>query len=394
MTLATRIEARVRREGPISFADFQAMALYDETDGFFASGGAGRMGADFLTSPEVGSLFGALVARHLDRSWYRLGAPDPFVVVEVGAGRGRLAADVLRAEPECAPALRYVLVERSARLRSEQREHLALEPIDEALGPFAYRSDPDEPIEVVPRAGPIVSGLDELPAMALDGVVIANELLDNLPVHLVERSSRGWDEVRVGVDDDHRFAEVIVPAPPELAGEADHVAAGTEVPEGRRLPVPVAAREWLERAAALLNRGEVLLIDYADDASGLAERGQSEWLRTYAGHRRGATPLEAPGRQDITCDVPLEHLRWAAERAGFVAERDVSQADWLRDLGIDNLVAEGEATWRERAQIGDLAALAGRSRGVEAAALTDPAGLGAHRVITLGVASGPKEGGR
>ena len=150
---------RIRREGPISFADFQAMALYDEADGFFASsGGAGRMGADFVTSPEVGSLFGALVARHLDEVWRRLGAPDPFVVVEAGAGRGRLAADVLRAEPECAPALRYVLVERSARLRAEQREHLALEPVDEALGPFAHRSDPDEPLEVVPGAGPIVSG--------------------------------------------------------------------------------------------------------------------------------------------------------------------------------------------------------------------------------------------
>ena len=107
MTLVARIAGRIRREGPISFADFQAMALYDETDGFFAGGGgAGRMGADFVTSPEVGPLFGALVARHLDQVWGRLGAPDPFVVVEVGAGRGRLAADVLRAEPECAPALR------------------------------------------------------------------------------------------------------------------------------------------------------------------------------------------------------------------------------------------------------------------------------------------------
>ena len=80
-------------------------------------------------------------------------------------------------------------------------------------------------------------------------------------------------------------------------------------------------------------------------------------------HGRGATPLEAPGRQDITCDVPLEHLRWAAERAGFAVDRRVAQAEWLRALGIDELVAEGEAIWRERAHIGDLAAIAGRSRG-------------------------------
>ncbi len=389
MTLVERIAGRIRREGPISFADFQAMALYDEVDGFFASsGGAGRMGADFVTSPEVGTLFGALVARHLDEVWRRLGSPDPFMVIEAGAGRGRLATDVLRADPECAPALRYVLVERSARLRAAQREHLPLEPIDEALGPFAHRSDPDEPLEVVPHAGPIVSGLDDLPAMSIEGVVIANELLDNLPVHLVERSDGGWLEVRVGVDDDQpseggRFVEVVVPAPAELASEADHVAGGLDVPDGRRLPVPIAAREWLERVAMLLNRGEVLLVDYMDEARGLADRGQSAWLRTYAGHGRGATPLVALGRQDITCDVSLEHLRWAAGRAGFTVAGEVAQADWLRGLGIDELVAAGDEIWRERAHLGDLAAIAGRSRGVEAAALIDPTGLGAHRVVTL-----------
>jgi SAM-dependent MidA family methyltransferase len=384
MTLEARIAARIRREGPISFADFQAMALYDEPDGFFASGGgAGRMGADFVTSPEVGSLFGALVARHLDQVWRRLGAPDPFVVVEVGAGRGRLAADVLRAAPECAPALRYVLVEQSARLRAEQRTHLTLEPIDEALGPFAHRSDPDEPLEVVPGAGPIVSALDELPAVAVVGAVVANELLDNFPVHLVERGDDVWNEVRVGVDDEHRFTELIVPAPAELATEADHVAAGADVSNGRRLPVPLALRGWLEQIGSLLDRGEALLIDYADDARGLAQRGQAEWLRTYAAHGRGATPLEAVGHQDITCDVPIEHLRWAAERAGFTVATETSQAEWLHDLGIDDLVAEGEATWRERAHIGDLAAIAGRSRAVEAAALTDSTGLGAHRVLII-----------
>jgi len=382
--LDERIAGRIRREGPISFADFQAMALYDESDGFFASGGgAGRAGADFVTSPEVGSLFGVLVARHLDRVWRRLGDPDPFVVVEAGAGRGRLAADVLRSEPECAPALRYVLVERSARLRVEQRERLTLEPVDEALGPFAHRGNPDEPLEVVPGAGPIVSALDDLPAVAIEGVVVANELVDNLPVHLVERARNGWNEVRVGVDDDNRFVELIVPAPADLAVEADHVAAGADVPEGGRLPVPSAVRGWLERVAMLLDRGETLLVDYADDARGLAQRGQTEWLRTYAGHGRGATPLEAPGHQDITCDVPLEYLRWAAGLAGFSVAGEVAQAEWLRDLGIDELVAAGEETWRARAHIGDLAAVAGRSRAVEAAALTDPTGLGAHRVVTL-----------
>src|SRR5215218_6545670 len=119
--LAERIAERIRREGPIPFDRFVDAALYDEEGGFFArGGGAGRAGRDFVTSPEVGVLFGTLMARFLDRVWSELARPDPFVVVEAGAGRGRLAADVLRARPDCTPALRYVLVERSAALRAAQ----------------------------------------------------------------------------------------------------------------------------------------------------------------------------------------------------------------------------------------------------------------------------------
>src|SRR5690242_21647066 len=96
-------------------------ALYGD-GGFFASGhGAGRGGRDFMTSPETGPLFGVCVARALDRMWRALDEPDPFLVVEAGAGSGRLAREILRAEPDCKRALRYVLVERSAALRAAQR---------------------------------------------------------------------------------------------------------------------------------------------------------------------------------------------------------------------------------------------------------------------------------
>src|SRR4029453_4255387 len=103
--LAERIAERIRHEGPIPFDRFVEAALYDEAGGFFArgggggrggpgfsarGGGAGRAGRDFVTSPEVGVLFGALVARYLDRAWTELARPDPFVVVDAGAGRGRL----------------------------------------------------------------------------------------------------------------------------------------------------------------------------------------------------------------------------------------------------------------------------------------------------------------
>ena len=120
-SLPGRIAQRARRQGPIPFADFVELALYDPDGGFYELGGrAGRRG-DFLTSPEVGPLFGAVIARALDTWWAGLGCPDPYVVVEAGAGAGALARSVLDAAPSCAPALRYVLVERSAALRDAAR---------------------------------------------------------------------------------------------------------------------------------------------------------------------------------------------------------------------------------------------------------------------------------
>jgi SAM-dependent MidA family methyltransferase len=384
MTVADVIAARIRRNGPIPFAEYQELALYGPEDGFFTSGGgAGRAGSDFVTSPEVGTLFGALVARQLDASWERLGRPDPFVVVEVGAGRGRLAADVLRAAPACTTALRLVLVERSPALRAEQRELLTLEPADEALGPVLHGEDPDDPIEPVTGIGPITTSIDALPGATFSGLVVANELLDNLPVRVVERTDAGWAEVRVSLAPDGGFVDVAVPATPELAAEAEAVAGTAPVPVGARLPVPEAVAEWLAQLGFVLRQGEVVLVDYLAPVEELVARGQAGWLRTYRGHGRGVGPLDAPGTQDITCDVPVEYLESVARRAGFDVDRVMTQADWLDGLGIGELVEAGRDTWRARAHLGDLEAIAGRSRVGEADALTDAAGLGAHRVIVL-----------
>jgi SAM-dependent MidA family methyltransferase len=356
-------------------------ALYGE-GGFFATGhGAGRGGRDFVTSPEVGTLFGALVARALDGWWDDLGGPDPFLVVDAGAGRGRLAADVLAAAPRCAPALRYVLVERSDELRAEQRELLTLEPVEDALGPVLPGGDEqDDGPRTVPGLGPIATQLAELPALHLDGVVVANELVDNLPFRLVERTAHGWAEVRVALDGGG-FVETSVPASPELAADADHVAPSCG--PGARLPIPIGARDWLRACASILRRGRLVVVDYVAPVAEIASRGVDGWLRTYRGHDRGTSPLDAPGTQDITADVPLEYLVHAAGRVGLVVERDATQADWLRDLGIDALVAEARAAWDARAHVGDLEAVQHRSRVTEAAALTDPAGLGAHRVLVF-----------
>ena len=376
------LRERIGREGPIPFDAFLESALYDPDDGFFGrGGGAGRAGRDFVTSPEVGTLFGLLVARGLDGWWRELGEPDPFVVVDAGAGRGRLAADVLGAAPRCAPALRYVLVERTAALRAAQPELVDLEPADRALGP-AVRADPDEPMIPVAGTGPLATSIAELPAVEVEGVVFANELLDNLPFRLVERSATGWSEVRVGRGDEE-LVEVLVPAPPDVGTEADRVAAGAAVPVGARLPVPTATVDWLFRCGNLLRHGLLVVVDYAAEAASLVTRGQERWLRTYRAHERGGSPLAAAGTQDITCEVPVEHLLAAARHAGFDLVERTTQAEWLRSVGIDELADTAAASWRERAGVGDLEAVAARSRVHEADALTDAAGLGAHHVFVF-----------
>ena len=207
---------RIHREGPIPFDVFVDGALSGD-GGFFEVGrGAGRAGRDFVTSPEVGALFGALVAGAIDDWWDGLGSPDPWFVIEAGAGRGRLAADVLAVAPRCATALRYLLVERSAALRDAQRDLVTLEPREDAVGPTALVDDDDDAVPVT-GAGPIVVSLAELPVVPLDGVVFANELLDNLPFRVVERTADGWSEIRVGVDADGAFVEVLLPAAADLA---------------------------------------------------------------------------------------------------------------------------------------------------------------------------------
>ena len=376
-----RILDRIRREGPIAFDAFMDEALYG-AHGFFTQGhGAGRRGGDFVTSPEVGTLFGALVARALDEQWAALDAPDPFVVVDAGAGRGRLAADVLAAAPRCASALRYVLVERSEALWVAQRDLVVLEPAEDALGPAV--PEPDGAWAPVPGVGPIAASLRELPAVEVTGVVVANELLDNLPFRIVERATRGWQEVRVGASND-TLREELVPASAELAEVADSVAFGA-VPVGARVPVPTGARAWLDAAAAVLRRGALVVVDYVESASELVARGQGGWLRTFRAHERGSSALENPGEQDITADVPLEYLRHAARTLGFTLVHETTQRDWLEGLGLHDLVAEARAEWDRRAHVGDLDAVKHRSRVTEAAALVDPAGLGAHRVLVFSV---------
>jgi len=370
------VRDRIRRLGPIPFDHYLELALYAPGVGFYAAEGeAGRRG-DFLTSPEIGPLFGAVVARALDHWWEELGAPDPFVVVEAAAGVGTLAKAVLGSNPACAAALRYLLVERSDRLRERQASVLPVEPPATVLGPMGPVDDEDDDgPQALPGGGPRVASLGELPVGSFTGVVLANELLDNLPFTLLERTSDGWCEVRVAeAEDGAGFTEVLTPAEAADAEFAARLA--PDAPTGARVPLQRAAAEWLRTARRTLQRGRVVLVDYAATTPELATRPQDEWLRTYRAGQRGGPVLDRPGTQDITVEVCVDQLARVQPPAV-----DRPQHEFLRAHGLDALVDEARAAWHAGAARPDLDALKARSRVSEADALLDPTGLGAFRVL-------------
>jgi SAM-dependent MidA family methyltransferase len=374
-SVAELLAARIRRHGPLAFDDVVEAALYHPRLGFYSRGGsAGRRRGDFITSPEVGPLFGAVVGRALDEWWRALGEPDPFTVVDVGAGAGTLAKSVAFAAPDCLPALTYVLVEQSDALRRHHAEHLPLSVPQMAFGPRTNADETDEPASVA-GTGPRFVSLASMPALSIVGVVVANELLDNLPFRLLERAAGSWLELRVGLgSDDRTLVDVRVPAADELASLAERFVGSA--PEGARLPLETGATDWLRGALGHVDRGRVVVVDYTSTTPELAARPMDDWLRTYREHERGGAVLDDLGWQDVTVDVCVDQLSRVRPPT---TER--SQVAFLDAHGLPELVEQGRRIWQQRGHVGDLDAVRGRSRVSEAEALTDPDGLGSFRVI-------------
>lgn len=325
-------EARLAAGHPLRFDHFLAVALYGPNGFYSVAGQAGRRG-DFITSPEVGPLFGAVLANWIDAEYRRQGEPADFTVIEGGAGPGTLARAVLSAAPQWAG--RYVAVEVSA---AQRAQHPA--------GVEAMATLPDRPCS---------------------GVVIANELLDNLPFRLAVYDG-GWREAYVDVAPDGAASEVTVPAPDDWGWLPPHVV------HGARVPVQADAVAWVDAARAVVPTGRVLAFDYCTARTAeVAAMPWRDWLRTYRGHERGAHYLRDVGRQDVTTQVCLDQLPEPTTVR--------TQAQFLQRWGIDELVEEGRAAWAAAAARPDLQALRMRSRVREAESLVDPSGLGGFLAV-------------
>jgi SAM-dependent MidA family methyltransferase len=274
--------------------------------------------------------------------WKRLGEPTDFQIVEVGAGPGTLARSILAASPQCLVNGSYVTVELSAEQRTLHPEG--------------------------------VTSTDVMPSNIAHGVVIANELLDNLPFDLWVYDD-GWRNAHV-IQQGGGFAELLM---------AQDVPAclPSRVPHGSRAPVHSKATEWLTNALDILSSGSVFVIDYCTPLTAeVASMPWREWLRTYAGHERGVHYLRNPGEQDITTQVCIDQL--AAMREPDAVR---TQSQFLQLWGIDELVEEGKQVWTENAARPTLAAIKMRSRVTEAEALLDTTGLGNFMVLEWSVSS-------
>jgi SAM-dependent MidA family methyltransferase len=317
--LASILLDRIRRGGPISFAEFMRECLYHPEYGYYSRSGAQRFG-DYYTSVDVHPIFGRLLARQLAEMWTLLGSPRRFAAVEAGAGVGRLAAHLLdfaaRELPGFYSALDYIAVERSAARRKEQSERLA-----------AHVS-----------AGHAASS-DKIPESLSVGCLFSNELLDALPTHRVLMERGRLREISIG-ERDNKFIEVLCDPSTPLLAEYFR-AQGITLAEGHQAEICLDSCDWIENAGRVLSRGFVLTIDYGHEARLLYDEGHNRGtLLAYREHEVNENILSAPGSQDLTSHVNFTALELWGRRAGLARTGLVTQSQFLVALGRGNEFAD------------------------------------------------------
>lgn len=342
--IALRIAASQQRR--ITFAEYMDLVLYHPQHGYYATK-AVNLGSrgDFFTSTHLGADFGEVLAEQLVQMWEILGQSIPFTLVEMGAGQGILASDILnylqQHYPEFFAALEYVIVEKSHSLKQEQQERLHNFPCHWC-------------------------NLEEISNNSIAGCFFSNELVDAFPVHQFEIHQGQLKEIYVTTQTEAReqgnnadkvkssltphsltltpFTEVIgEPSTPRLTEYFSLVniaLPSSTYPDGYRSEVNVAALDWLQRVAERLQRGYLLTIDYGYPASRYYSPVRSQGtLQCYYQHHRHDNPYINIGRQDITAHVDFTALECWGERCGLHKVGSTQQGLFLMALGIGDRLA-------------------------------------------------------
>ena len=298
--LRTILLERISATGAITFADFMQSCLYEPEIGYYTSAGR-KVGAegDFYTSSNVHRVFGRLIGKEIAMMWHAMGEPADFQIVEAGAGNGRLAADIMDAIAELEPALYATvtcrLIEAEPSLAASQRAMLAAH-----VDRLAWSS----PAELA--AG----------TLAITGCVLSNELIDALPVHLVEMTAAGLQEVTVTAAGEEFREQLAPPATPAISAYLERH--GVTLAVGQKAEIRLAADHWLRGVAKSLARGFVITIDYgylADELYGRMRMNGT--LLCYFNHQVEENPYIRVGRQDITAHVDFTALMQTGAEAGL-----------------------------------------------------------------------------
>lgn len=314
--LCGRIDEEMRASGLLPFSRFMELALYEPGLGYY-SAGLHKLGAsgDFVTAPEMGSLFAACLAEQAAELAGVLGRYD---LLEIGAGSGRLAADILRQSDAASLPERYLILERSADLRQVQKETIE---------------------QTVPGLAQRVHWLDRPPADNWQGLLIANEVIDALAVERFQLRNGQVEQLCVQGEDGYEWATRPAPAELERAVRAIERDLQAPFPDGYRSELLPSLAAWLDSVTATLERGLALFIDYGYPRREyyLPERRDGTLMCHYR-HRAHDDAFFWPGLQDITAWVDFTALAEAADRCALEVSGYATQAMFLLGCGLDRIL--------------------------------------------------------
>jgi len=339
-TLEARLRARLIREGPISFYEWMTTALYDERGGYYCRADRVRQGraGDYRTAPETSPLFAATFARYFANLFARLGSPNSLTIIEAGAGNGEFAHGILTNlqsnHPEVFAATDYLIDEIGAASRARASARIS---DFEGKVRFAGVGNPRV-------SNPDLSGLSDRPTpaglpgwgprgRASDTIIFSNELIDAFPVHRVTMRDGKLRELCVGLNE-HRFVWVDC-EPNELVREYCR-RVGLNLAEGQTAEINLDAEDFVARAAASIERGFLVTVDYGAERDELNSTPHrfSGTLRAFHNHQLIEDVLARPGEQDLTTTVDWTQLREAGERAGLQTVRHERLDQFLLQEGL------------------------------------------------------------
>jgi len=330
--LSDRLRARIKQQGPITFRQWMAAALYDERDGYYCRADRipqGRAG-DYRTAPETSPLFAATFAFYFSKLFADLKWPPSFTIFESGAGSGEFAHGVLtslrRDSPEVFAVTSYVIDEVSPDARHRAAERLA---------EFADRITFQRLVEI------------EYPAAA--GIVFSNEVIDALPVHRVTKRDGTLRELFVGLNEDD-FVWVVGDLEESVAEYCER--AEIKLSEGQIAEINLDAGRFVARAAGLIDRGYVVTVDYGaerNDLLGDPNRHQGT-LRGFRRHQVMDNVLARPGEQDLTTTVDWTQIIEAGDRAGLLMLRLERLDKFLLGQGLVSVLMEMTASTHDSAE--------------------------------------------